>query len=73
MPPLITEIMPNVVTKEEILRHPEVMLRRNTTFGKNPITQIKNIVENICVIFSKICVIIGWNDFRDSLWEKERR
>ncbi len=26
--------MPNVVTQDEILRHPEASLRRKTTFGK---------------------------------------
>jgi len=39
---------------------------------KIQITQIKKVVEDICVIFLEICVIIGWNDFRDSLLTKQR-
>jgi hypothetical protein len=40
---------------------------------KISIIQIKNTVDSICVIFSKICVIIGWNEFRDSLYKKNER
>ena len=55
---MITLIMPNVVMQDAILRHPGVIPRRNTTFGKMQITQIKTSKDNLCNLF-KICVIRG--------------
>jgi len=63
-------LMPNVVTQEEILRHPEATLRRDTAFGtkekdKSALTRLKKIEDELGNLKKDL-------EAKKKQWEKEK-